>query len=60
MFFINYICREQNGTIVESFNDTSNVFLSRKTAKEEAAKKVVVFNTGCVRGVWEGKVVQAF
>lgn len=59
MFYIHYTCRAQGGAVIEQFNDTHNLFTSKKQAGEQMQKNLEVFNVGCTKGIWAGAVVRA-
>lgn len=51
IFYIHYKCLK-NGKTVQETEDKTNLFASRKEAKNLAKASVETFNAGCKAGIW--------
>ena len=51
IFYIHYKCLKDGKTVQET-EDKTNLFASRKEAKDLADESVACFNAGCKIGVW--------
>ena len=56
VYFIRYTCRTSDGSIVEQFDDTSNLFCTWGDADKAKKAHLDVFNVDCKKGVWRGVV----
>ena len=54
VYFVRYTCRKDNGTIVEQFDDKTNLVGSWSEANKLMQGYIEVFNVGCTKGIWRG------